>query len=110
MFKIFSKVRQMKDKITSAFSLAFSFKGTIWDAIINPIKSAKITNFALSIKKIFENENDKAEALCQTLDLVVQFKKENPQEYQEIFKILEALLETYESDRDSVRQNLKKLL
>lgn len=39
----------------------------------------------------------------------MQFRRENPEEYQEIFDIINEILDTHEEKRDSIHQNLKNL-
>lgn len=99
----------MKDKIIAGLSLACDFKGLLFRRITSPIRSAKIINFGLDLKNIFEQDKDTANMLCQTLDLIVQFRRENPEEYQEIFDIINEILDTHDEKRDSIHQNLKSL-
>ncbi|EJB18820.1 hypothetical protein HPCPY6081_0703 [Helicobacter pylori CPY6081] len=47
---------------------------------------------ALDIKKVFEKENDPSNKIGKTLDLIVGFKKENPQDFDELFQILKDLI------------------
>ncbi|GAA7584598.1 hypothetical protein MMM150_10170 [Helicobacter pylori] len=64
----------------------------------------------LDIKNALEGENDPLDGACKTLDLIVGFKKENPQDFNELFEILKELIQEYEQNPDEIKQNLKKIL
>ncbi|HJF83414.1 hypothetical protein [Helicobacter pullorum] len=57
----------MKDKIIAGLSLACDFKGVLFRRITSPIRSAKIINFGLDLKNIFEQDKDMADIACQAL-------------------------------------------
>ncbi|EJB14579.1 hypothetical protein HPCPY1313_0373 [Helicobacter pylori CPY1313] len=64
----------------------------------------------LDIKKVFEKENDPSNKIGKTLDLIVGFKKENPQDFDELFQILKDLIQEYEKNPDEVKQNLTEII
>ncbi|UOR36301.1 hypothetical protein MPF81_06885 [Helicobacter pylori] len=78
--------------------------------IANPMQTARITNMVLDIKNVFEKENDLSNNISKTLDLIVGFKKENPQDFDELFEILKDLIQEYEQNPDEIKQNLKEIL
>ncbi|WP_231167207.1 hypothetical protein [Helicobacter pylori] len=78
--------------------------------IANPMQTARITNMILNIKNVFEKENDPSNKIGKTLDLIVGFKKENPQDFDELFEILKDLIQEYEQNPDEIKQNLKEIL
>ncbi|WP_459101607.1 hypothetical protein [Helicobacter pylori] len=78
--------------------------------IANPMQTARITNMVLNIKNVFEKENDPSNKIGKTLDLIVGFKKENPQDFDELFEILKDLIQEYEQNPDEIKQNLKEIL
>ncbi|GAA7031371.1 hypothetical protein HpCHC93_07820 [Helicobacter pylori] len=100
----------MFSKICASFKLANAFKGFICKRIANPVQSARIINLALDIKKVFEKENDPSNKIGKTLDLIVGFKKENPQDFNELFEILKDLIQEYEQNPDEIKQNLTEII
>lgn len=100
----------MFSKICASFKLANAFKGFICKRIASPMQGARIINLALDIKKIFEKENDLSNNIGKTLDLIVGFKKENPQDFDELFQILKDLIQEYEKNPDEVKQNLTEII
>ncbi|GAA8856872.1 hypothetical protein DUHN57_11620 [Helicobacter pylori] len=100
----------MFSQICSSFKLANLFKGFLCKRIASPMQSARIISLALDIKKVFEKENDPSNNIGKTLDLIVGFKKENPQDFNELFEILKDLIQEYEQNPDEIKQNLKEIL
>ncbi|WP_249405767.1 hypothetical protein [Helicobacter pylori] len=86
------------------------FKGFLCKRIASPMQTAHITNMVLDIKKVFEKENDLSNNIGKTLDLIVGFKKENPQDFDELFEILKDLIQEYEKNPDEVKQNLTEII
>ncbi|MFT2773953.1 hypothetical protein ACMWP0_04980 [Helicobacter pylori] len=78
--------------------------------IANPAQSARIISLALDIKNVFEKENNLSNKIGKTLDLIVVFKKENPQDFDELFQILKDLIQEYEKNPDEVKQNLTEII
>ncbi|GAA9576452.1 hypothetical protein UBN69_06600 [Helicobacter pylori] len=100
----------MISKICSTLKLANSFKGFLCKRIASPMQSARIISLALDIKKVFEKENDPSNKIGKTLDLIVDFKKENSQDFDELFQILKDLIQEYEKNPDEVKQNLTEII
>ncbi len=100
----------MFSKICSSIKLANLFKGFLCKRIANPMQTARITNMALDIKNVFEKENDPSNKIGKTLDLIVGFKKENPQDFDELFQILKDLIQEYEKNPDEIKQNLTEII
>lgn len=100
----------MFDKFFSAFKLASDFKGLIFTRLSSPLQSAKIASFFWDLKGIFKAKNDTSEMIGKVLDKVVEFKKENPETYKELFVILDELLENYEKNPSEIKKNIKQLL
>lgn len=100
----------MFSKICSSFKLANAFKGFICKRISSPGQSTRIANMILDIKNALEGENDPSNKAGKTLDLVVKFKKEHPQDFDELFEILKDLIQEYEQNPDEIKQNLKEIL
>ncbi len=100
----------MISKICSSIKLANLFKGFLCKRIASPMQTARITNMVLDIKKVFEKENDPLNKIGKTLDLIVVFKKENPQDFDELFEILKELIQEYEKNPDEVKQNLTEII
>ncbi|WQW21345.1 hypothetical protein KVL77_03655 [Helicobacter pylori] len=100
----------MISKICSTLKLANSFKGFLCKRIANPMQTARITNMVLDIKNVFEKENDPSNNIGKTLDLIVGFKKEHPQDFNELFEILKELIQEYEQNPDEIKQNLKEII
>ncbi|WQX93174.1 hypothetical protein KVK22_02945 [Helicobacter pylori] len=100
----------MFSKICSSFKLANAFKGFICKRISSPVQSARITNMVLDIKDAFNDDKDPLNNACEALDLVVKFKKEHPQDFNELFEILKDLIQEYEQNPDEIKQNLKEIL
>ncbi len=100
----------MISKICSSIKLANLFKGFLCKRIANPMQSTRIISLALDIKNVFEKENDPSSKAGKTLDLIVGFKKEYPQDFDELFEILKELIQEYEQNPDEIKQNLKEIL
>ncbi|MGN8505536.1 hypothetical protein ACR9LP_00375 [Helicobacter pylori] len=78
--------------------------------IASPMQSARIISLALDIKNALEGENDPSNKAGKTLDLIVGFKKEYPQDFNELFEILKELIQEYEQNPDEIKKNLKEIL
>ncbi|GAA9421294.1 hypothetical protein TH0833_02670 [Helicobacter pylori] len=100
----------MISKICSSIKLANLFKGFLCKRIANPVQSARITTMVLGIKDAFNDDKDPLNNACEALDLVVKFKKEHPQDFNELFEILKDLIQEYEQNPDEIKQNLKEIL
>lgn len=100
----------MFSKICSSFKLANAFKGFICKRISSPMQSARITAMVLGIKDAFNDDKDPLDNACEALDLIVKFKKEHPQDFDELFEILKELIQEYEQNPDEIKQNLKEIL
>ncbi|GAA8262250.1 hypothetical protein HpDR16_16090 [Helicobacter pylori] len=100
----------MFSKICASFKLANAFKGFICKRISSPMQSARITSMVLGIKDAFNDDKDPLNNACEALDLVVKFKKEHPQDFNELFEILKDLIQEYEQNPDEIKQNLKEIL
>lgn len=100
----------MFSKICSSLKLANAFKGFICKRISSPGQSARITKMVLGIKDAFNDDKDPLNNVCEALDLVVKFKKEYPQDFNELFEILKDLIQEYEQNPDEIKQNLKEIL
>ncbi|GAA7519416.1 hypothetical protein MMM110_10490 [Helicobacter pylori] len=100
----------MFSKICSSLKLANALKGFLFKRISSPVQSARIANMVLDIKNAFEGENDPSSKAGKTLDSIVGFKKEYPQDFNELFEILKELIQEYEQNPDEIKQNLKEVL
>ncbi|MCQ2757412.1 hypothetical protein JT066_03935 [Helicobacter pylori] len=100
----------MFSKICASFKLANAFKGFICKRISSPVQTTRIANMIWDIKNALEGENDPSNKAGKTLDLVVKFKKEHPQDFDELFEILKELIQEYEQNPDEIKQNLKEIL
>ncbi|WP_238700919.1 hypothetical protein [Helicobacter pylori] len=78
--------------------------------ISSPGQSTRITKMVLGIKDAFNDDKDSLNNACEALDLVVKFKKEHPQDFNELFEILKDLIQEYEQNPDEIKQNLKEIL
>ncbi len=74
------------------------------------MQTTRIISLALDIKNAFEGENDPSNKIGKTLDLIVGFKKENPQDFDELFEILKELIQEYEQNPDEIKQNLTEII
>nr|WP_187838869.1 hypothetical protein [Helicobacter pylori] len=100
----------MFSKICASFKLTNAFKGFICKRISSPVQSARIATMVLGIKDAFNDDKDPLNNACEALDLVVKFKKEHPQDFNELFEILKDLIQEYEQNPDEIKQNLKEIL
>ncbi len=75
-----------------------------------PCAKRSHNQFGFGYKKVFEKENDPSNNIGKTLDLIVGFKKENPQDFDELFQILKDLIQEYEKNPDEVKQNLTEII
>ncbi|GAA8619380.1 hypothetical protein HpDR69_15030 [Helicobacter pylori] len=100
----------MFSKICASFKLANAFKGFLFKRISSPGQSTRITKMVLGIKDAFNDDKDSLDNACEALDLVVKFKKEHPQDFNELFEILKDLIQEYEQNPDEIKQNLKEIL
>ncbi|WQW47388.1 hypothetical protein KVL14_03480 [Helicobacter pylori] len=100
----------MFSKICSSLKLLNALKGFLLKRISSPVQSARIANMVLGIKDAFNDDKDPLNNACEALDLVVKFKKEHPQDFDELFEILKELIQEYEQNPDEIKQNLKEIL
>ncbi len=100
----------MFSKICPTLKLLNAFKGSLFKRISSPGQSARITKMVLGIKDAFNDDKDPLNNACEALDLVVKFKKEHPQDFDELFEILKELIQEYEQNPDEIKQNLKEIL
>ncbi len=100
----------MFSKICPTLKLLNAFKGSLFKRISSPVQSARITKMVLGIKDAFNDDKDPLNNACEALDLVVKFKKEHPQDFDELFEILKDLIQEYEQNPDEIKQNLKEIL
>ncbi|OPG22293.1 hypothetical protein [Helicobacter pylori] len=100
----------MFSKICPTLKLLNAFKGSLFKRISSPTQSARITKMVLGIKDAFNDDKDPLNNACEALDLVVKFKKEHPQDFNELFEILKDLIQEYEQNPDEIKQNLKEIL
>lgn len=100
----------MFSKICPTLKLLNAFKGSLFKRISSPVQTTRIANMVLDIKNALEGENDPSNKVGKTLDLIVGFKKENPQDFDELFEILKELIQEYEQNPDEIKQNLKEIL
>lgn len=100
----------MFSKICSSLKLLNAFKSSLLKRISSPVQTTRIANMILDIKNALEGENDPSNKAGKTLDLVVKFKKEHPQDFDELFEILKELIREYEQNPDEIKQNLKEIL
>ncbi|WP_120894637.1 hypothetical protein [Helicobacter pylori] len=100
----------MFSKICPTLKLLNAFKSSLFKRISSPGQSARITKMVLGIKDAFNDDKDPLNNACEALDLVVKFKKEHPQDFDELFEILKDLIQEYEQNPDEIKQNLKEIL
>ncbi|WRB64832.1 hypothetical protein KVD84_03075 [Helicobacter pylori] len=100
----------MFSKICPTLKLLNAFKGSLFKRISSPVQSARIANMVLDIKNALEGENDLSNNIGKTLDLIVGFKKENPQDFDELFQILKDLIQEYEKNPEEIKQNLIEII
>ncbi|WQS16390.1 hypothetical protein KVE22_03470 [Helicobacter pylori] len=100
----------MFSKICSSLKLLNALKGFLFKRISSPVQSARIANMVLGIKNAFNDNKDPLNNACEALDLVVKFKKEHPQDFNELFEILKDLIQEYEQNPDEIKKNLKEIL
>ncbi|MDU9760344.1 hypothetical protein [Helicobacter pylori] len=100
----------MFSKICPTLKLLNALKGFLFKRISSPGQSTRITKMVLGIKDAFNDDKDPLNNACEALDLVVKFKKEHPQDFDELFEILKDLIQEYEQNPDEIKQNLKEIL
>ncbi|WRG39053.1 hypothetical protein FNE05_03595 [Helicobacter pylori] len=100
----------MFSKICPTLKLLNAFRGSLFKRISSPVQTTRIANMILDIKNALEGENDPSNKAGETLDLIVGFKKEYPQDFNELFEILKDLIQEYEQNPDEIKQNLKEIL
>ncbi|MGL2532486.1 hypothetical protein ACOWOS_08070 [Helicobacter pylori] len=100
----------MFSKICPTLKLLNAFKSSLFKRISSPVQTTRIANMILDIKKAFDNDKDPSNNAFEALDLIVKFKKEHPQDFDELFEILKDLIQEYEQNPDEIKQNLKEIL
>ncbi|MGL2833473.1 hypothetical protein ACQJ9N_05010 [Helicobacter pylori] len=100
----------MFSKICPTLKLLNAFKSSLFKRISSPMQTTRIANMIWDIKNALEGENDPSNKAGKTLDLIVGFKKEYPQDFDELFEILKELIQEYEQNPDEIKQNLKEIL
>ncbi|PUD05047.1 hypothetical protein [Helicobacter pylori] len=100
----------MFSKICPTLKLLNAFRDSLFKRISSPVQTTRIANMIWDIKNALEGENDPSSKAGKTLDLIVGFKKEYPQDFNELFEILKELIQEYEQNPDEIKQNLKEIL
>ncbi|GAA8379770.1 hypothetical protein KVM61_03535 [Helicobacter pylori] len=100
----------MFSKICPTLKLLNAFKSSLFKRISSPMQTTRIANMIWDIKNALEGENDPSNKAGKILDLMVGFKKEYPQDFDELFEILKDLIQEYEQNPDEIKQNLKEIL
>ncbi|WP_120884495.1 hypothetical protein [Helicobacter pylori] len=100
----------MFSKICPTLKLLNAFKGSLFKRISSPVQTTRIIKMVLGIKDAFNDDKDPLNNACEALDLVVKFKKEHPQDFDELFEILKELIQEYEQNPDEIKQNLTEIL
>ncbi|MCQ2730879.1 hypothetical protein JT115_04875 [Helicobacter pylori] len=100
----------MFSKICPTLKLLNAFRGSLFKRISSPVQTTRIANMIWDIKNALEGENDPSNKAGKTLDLIVGFKKEYPQDFDELFEILKELIQEYEKNPNEIKQNLKEIL
>lgn len=75
-------------KICLIFKFLNVFKGFLFKCILSFVQSICIVNMIWDIKNVFKGENDLLNKVGKILDLIVGFKKEYLQDFNELFEIL----------------------
>lgn len=99
----------MLSKILNALNLANAFKSVLFKRFASPLQLKRFYELYSDLKECFAKEQDKARAVIKALDLLIEFKREYPKDYEEIFTILDEILKIYEED-SRVKANLKEFL
>lgn len=97
------------NKFYSVCKILCSFKSLLANQITKPRQTANIAWLLYRIQDSLKNPNT-ASAVCETLDLIVEFKEKSPEDYAEIFALIGKILEEYVQNKDSIKQNLQELL
>lgn len=99
----------MFDKFYSVCKILCSFKSVLINQIIKPRQTASIAYLLYRIQDSMKNPNT-ALAVCEALDLIVEFKEKNPEDYADILALVGKILDEYAQNKDSIKQNLQELL
>lgn len=99
----------MFDSFINYISLVIAFKGLLFKRIASPLQTKRFVELGRDIKVCVEKEEDKIQAIINVLDLLIAFKKTYPSDYEEIFTILDEILEAYE-ENPKIKSYLKELL
>lgn len=100
----------MIDKIYPTLCLLKIFKDVIIDRIDNPEESYKLIALGLKINDAYKEDRSITDNICDILEVVSKFKKENPKDFNNIFSLLDEILIEYEKNDNSIRKHLRKLI
>lgn len=100
----------MIDKIYPALCLLKIFKDVIVERIDNPEESYKLIALGLKINDAYKEDRSTTDNICDILEVVSKFKKENPKDFNNIFSLLDEILTEYEKNDNSIRKHLRKIL
>ena len=97
-------------KIQKIISLLFSYRTNVFSLVSKPKQTYNYTKFVMQLKYIYGNEADKTDAAFSVLNEVLKFKKENPQDFEELILLLKIFVETYEKEPEHTKHNIKEIL
>ena len=85
--------------IFKSFLFSFEFWGL----------ALKLKSIASEIQEILDNTDKTSQKTIEVLEIILKLKRENPEVYKDIFKILDKLLETYGKNKKSIQEQLRCL-
>ncbi|RDU66260.1 hypothetical protein CQA53_04440 [Helicobacter didelphidarum] len=105
---------EMIEKTQNLYELLEIFAPLLLAYFKDPKLTAKLTFLALRLKDCLgdfphNTKNQKIDKTFHALDLILQFKKQNQDEFEKVFEILQDLLETYKRDKQAVLHSIRGL-
>lgn len=83
--------------IFKSFLFSFGFWGL----------ALKLKSIASEIQEILDNTDKTSQKTIEVLEIILKLKRENPEVYKDIFKILDELLEICEENKELIHEKLK---
>ena len=80
---------------------SFLFSFGFWELAL------KLKSIASEIQEILDNTDKTSQKTIEVLEIILKLKRENPEVYKDIFKILDELLEICEENKELIHEKLK---
>lgn len=93
----------------NTISLLWSFKPLVWECLCSPFQTKRLINFCKQLSIVFK-QNNKNDAILDTIELLAELKRSNYDDYTKLFYIIHEIIDTYKNNPDSIRKKIKEFM